>query len=312
MNDFNNLAPIVLFVYNRPNHLRQTVQSLQKNKLVKASELFIYSDAPKNEQAVKYVNEVRDYIKTINGFKNVTIIERKKNWGLANNIIDGVTTIVCKYGTIIMLEDDLVLSPYYLMYMNKALDYYREKKKVWHISGWNLPIDRTGLPDTFLVRVMNCSGGWATWSDRWQYFERNFSKIVSGFSKEDIYHFNLEGSKKFWKQVKDNINGNLSTWAIFWYATIFKNQGLCLNPSHSYVKNIGHDCSGIHCLDGDYKDNLSISQKPSITFVEKIEESSLAVEKIIDFYNSNKKSLLVRTIKKLKRITADYNENPHR
>ena len=117
----DDLAPIVLFVYNRPDHTRQTVEALQKNELAIDSELFIYSDATKNENAEQKVNEVREYIKNINGFKKVTIVEREKNWGLANSIIDGVTKIVNEYGKIIVLEDDLVTSPYFLKFMNWAL-----------------------------------------------------------------------------------------------------------------------------------------------------------------------------------------------
>ena len=131
-----NNAPIVLFVYNRPWHTRQTVESLQKNKMANESELFIYSDAAKNDEAKEKVNEVREYIKSIDGFNKVTIIEREKNWGLANSIIDGVTKIVNEYGKIIVLEDDLVTSPYFLRFMNEALEVYRDENntKSWPSS----------------------------------------------------------------------------------------------------------------------------------------------------------------------------------
>ncbi len=106
----HKISPIVLFVYNRPWHTKQTVEALQKNELAIKSELFIYSDAPKNKEAEEKVNEVREYIRAINGFKKVTLIERDKNWGLANSIIDGVTKIVNEYGKIIVLEDDLQIN----------------------------------------------------------------------------------------------------------------------------------------------------------------------------------------------------------
>ncbi len=129
---------------------------------------------------------------------------------------------------------------------------------------------------------MNCYG-WATWADRWRYFEKNPKKIVQEFSRKDIRRFNLEGGKKFWKQLKANKKGKISTWAIFWYATIFKNQGLCLNPSHSFVRNIGFDSSGTHCLNKEDKDNLSLCQNPDIIFEQKIEEYPLAVKRIKEF-----------------------------
>ena len=130
-----------------------------------------FSDAAKNEDEVEKVNEVRRYIKAIDGFKKVTVIEREKNWGLADSIIDGVTKIINQYGKVIVLEDDLVTSLYFLKFMNEALEFYKDEKKVWHISGWNYPIESDGLEDVFFWRLMNC-WGWATWADRWSYYER--------------------------------------------------------------------------------------------------------------------------------------------
>ena len=238
-----NLAPIVLFTYNRLYHTKQTIEALSKNELANESELIIYSDGAKNIEVKQKVKEVREYLKTIqdlDAFKSVTIIEREKNFGLANSIIDGVTKIVNKYGKIIVLEDDIVTSKYFLKFLNDALEYYKEKKELWHISGWNYPISSDGLDDVFLWRLMNC-WGWATWSDRWQYFEKNPKKLIKTFSKKDIKRFNLDGYYNAWSQVKENYKGKINTWAIFWYAIIFEHNGLCLNPTQSFVQNIGHD-----------------------------------------------------------------------
>ncbi len=302
----DDLAPIVLFVYNRPDHTRQTVEALQKNELAIGSERFIYSNAAKNENAEQKVNEVREYIKSIDGFKKITIIEREKNWGLANSIIDGVTKIVNEYGKIIVLEDDLVTSPYFLKFMNEALEFYKDEEKVWHISGWNYPIDTKGLGDVFLWRLMNC-WGWATWADRWKYYEKNIDKIVKDFSSQDIKGFNLDGIEKgFWKQVVSNKEGKISTWAIFWYATIFKNQGLCINPSQTYVENVGLDGSGIHCGENhSYKSLLSI--KKDCTFEVELSENKNALDRIKAFYKHQKKYLIIRIINKLSRIIIRKN-----
>jgi len=288
-----NLAPIVLFVYNRPSHTKQTVESLQKNKLAQESELFIYSDEAKNEDARKSVDEVREYIDKINGFKKVTIIKRKKNWGLANSIIDGVTKIVNEYGKIIVLEDDLVTSPYFLTFMNDALEFYENEEKVWHISGWNYPIDREDLEDVFLWRVMNC-WGWATWADRWSYYEKDIDKVMGDFSKKDIKRFNVEGVEDFWGQVVANKEEKINTWAIFWYATIFKQNGLCLNPVQTFVENIGHDGSGVHCANvKEYRDN--VHQTYAVEF-KKIDEESLI------YLNAIKKYLHKSILQKIKRV----------
>ena len=122
-----SLAPIVLFAYRRLAHTKQTIQALQDNFLAKKSEIFIYSDAPKKPEAVNEVNEVRKYLKTVRRFKKANIIERKKNLGLANSIIDGVSTIVNKYGKVIIIEDDLVTSKYFLNYMNHCLKLYEKR-----------------------------------------------------------------------------------------------------------------------------------------------------------------------------------------
>ena len=241
-----NLAPIVLFVYNRPWHTQQTVEALQKNELAKESELFIYSDEAKNKDARKSVDAVRKYIDKIDGFKKVTVIKREKNWGLADSIIDGVTKIVNEYGKIIVLEDDLVTSPYFLKFMNEALEFYKNEEKVWHINGYIHPIKNNNMNEIFFTKF-SISWGWATWSDRWIHFTRDPEYLIRKFNKSMINKFNLDKSSKSWNQVTNNQNGKLYTWAVFWYATIFLNNGFCLNPNKSLVKNIGHDGTGTNC-----------------------------------------------------------------
>ena len=156
-----NFAPIALFAYNRPWHIRKTVETLQKNELSEHSELFIYSDGPKNQEDRELVNEVRQYLHSIRGFKHIEIIEQKRNSGLADAIVSGVTEIVGTYGKTIVLEDDLVTSPYFLRYMNDALKFYKEDEQVMHIAGYMLPINSFGLPETFFYRIASC-WGWGT------------------------------------------------------------------------------------------------------------------------------------------------------
>jgi len=306
MKNENKLSPILLFVYNRPYHTKQTIEALQKNDLAKESKIFIYSDAPKDENAKQGVEEVRSYIKSIDGFKDITIIEREKNFGLADSIINGVTKIVNRYGKVIVLEDDLVTSPYFLRFMNEALEFYEYEKRVWHISGWNYPIDTKGLDDVFLWRVMNC-WGWATWKDRWEYYEKNIDRLVEKFSKDDIYKFNLDGVENFWSQVLANRDKKINTWAIFWYATIFKHNGLSLNPAISYVRNIGHDSSGVHCGESDFQDNVLLNDKDKINFNIKLVENEVAVNKIKDFFIRQKNPLFIRVVNKFSRTVIGKN-----
>jgi hypothetical protein len=294
------LAPIVLFVYNRPDHTRQTLDALAANMMANESELFIFSDAPKDESAVEKVQAVRSYIKTVQGFGKVHIVERKENWGLAKSIIEGVTEIVNQYGKIIVLEDDIVTSPYFLKFMNDALDFYDGEKSVWHISGWNYPIDLDNLKDAFFWRIMNC-WGWATWKDRWNFYKKDVNYLISSFTRKDIRRFTLNNSADMWAQVIANKEGIINTWAIFWYAAIFQQKGLCLNPAQSFVKNIGLDGSGIHCGKDSAMETHNICEKEIDFNTIQIEENKIAVKKIMRFYRKqqNLKNRILRYIKKI-------------
>ena len=296
----NNLAPIVLFVYNRPWHTKQTIESLQKNELASQSEIFIYCDNAKSEKVQSSVNEVRNFADTVDGFKKVTVIKREKNWGLSDSITDGVTKIVNKYGKIIVLEDDLVVSPYFLKFMNDALKFYKEEKKVWHVSGWSYPIELNDLDDVFLWRLMNC-WGWATWADRWKHYEKNIGKTLKEFSKEEIDRLNLDGAEDFFGQVTANYEKKINTWAIFWYVTIFNKNGLCLNPAQTFVENIGHDGSGMHCGNSNTFAG-SLSKNKKVCFVDFGSENIIALQRIQVFYKAQKKSLATRVINKLARV----------
>lgn len=292
-----NTSPIVLFVYNRPLHTKKTIEALQKNELANDSDLYIYSDNAKNNDSVLAVEEVRKYINSIKGFKSITIIERDRNFGLANSIIDGVTTIINQYGKVIVLEDDIITSHYFLRYMNDALEHYEDKKYVWHIGGWNYPIDQNMLGDVFLWRSMNC-WGWGSWADRWKFFEKDTVKLIDNFTMDDINRFNLDGYENFWSQVLANNEGKINTWAIFWYATIFCRNGLCVNPTQAFVQNIGFDGTGVHCgVSDQYTNTISIKEK--IVFDDSLIENSIAVTRIKEFYKNRKKSLLVRIKNKL-------------
>jgi len=295
------LAPIVLFVYNRPDHTRQTVEALQRNELAAESHLFIFSDGPKNEKVAAKVHEVRRYIHSVSGFKSITITERDRNWGLADSIIDGVTTIVNQYGKIIVLEDDLVTSPYFLRFLNDALVIYEDKLEVWHISGWNYPIETENLEEVFFWHVMNC-WGWATWANRWQHYEKNIEKIIKLFSPPMINHFDLDNSGIFWRQIIANQKGEIKTWAIFWYTSIFLRSGLCLNPARSLVVNIGFDNSGVHSGKYGFKNIHPFQETPINNIKQEIIRSDLAVSKIKAFYRSQKRPLRIRLLNKLSRF----------
>ena len=175
------LAPILLFVYNRPAHAKRAIEALLHNTLAAESELFIYSDAARSPEDCKSVNEVRSFIHSVNGFKKVHIIEREKNYGLARSIIDGVTTQVNAYGRTIVLEDDLVTAPYFLQFMNSALEMYKDEPRIGHIQACDFTQDPS-LPDTFLIKWTG-SWGWATWDRAWKYFNPDGKALLNELEK---------------------------------------------------------------------------------------------------------------------------------
>ena len=265
-------APIVLFVYNRLFCLQQTIEALQKNELAVDSELYIYSDGPKSEDDLPAVNEVRKYIKTVDGFKNINIIKREHNLGLANNIIDGVTTVVNEYERVIVVEDDLVSSPYFLKYLNDSLEIYKNQEKVISIHGYIYPIP--GLPETFFIRGADC-WGWATWKIGWDLFERNGNVLLKkieaqGLSKE----FDFNNSFPYTAMLRQTIETNYS-WAVLWYASAFIHDKLTLYPGRSLVNNIGSDGSGTN-VSGPDLIKTEISEKPVIIQNIPIEENKYA------------------------------------
>ncbi len=253
MENSSNLAPIALFVYNRPWHTQQTLEALFHNDLANESHLVIYSDGPKNDasaEEIEQINEVRSIIRMKSWCKTVEIIESSTNKGLANSIIEGVTKIIHQYGKIIVLEDDIVTSIGFLKFMNDALTIYEFDDQVMHISGYIYPIKkRKKLPNTFFLRTTSC-WGWGTWSRAWEKFEKNPQKQIGELEKNKLwYEFNLFGSyESFQRQLESNATAEINTWAIFWYTTVFFQKGLSLHPKNSFVQNIGHDGSGIHCI----------------------------------------------------------------
>ena len=292
------LAPIVLFVYNRPAHTRRTVEALLKNEEAKESDLIVYSDAPKKPETADAVREVRDYIRTISGFRSIRIVERDRNWGLANSIIDGVTTVVNEYGRIIVLEDDLVVTPHFLEYMNRALECYKNDEKVMHVSGYMFPVDSSGLLETFFLRTASC-WGWATWDRAWRYFEKDTQSLLNEFKEQTIYRFNLDGTYDFWSQVEKNAKGKIDTWGVFWYASIFRKGGLCLHPKFSMVNNIGHDDSGVHCAGTD-RFTVELVNSHITYFVNNLVEDKLALERTRAFFSPPPPSFTSRVLHALR------------
>jgi len=282
-----DLAPVVLFVYNRPSHTRKTLQALEKNLLAQETEVFIFSDGAKDGEAIERVNAVRSVIREPWHFKHITIIERSKNWGLANNVIDGVTKVLEKYENVIVLEDDLETSVHALEYFNDALEIYATDEKVMEISGYSYPVrDLESLPESYFFRVAN-SWGWATWRRAWKFFNPDIKDLLKDFTKHDRHQFSIEGKENFWKQVKQQKAGKINSWAIRWYLSIFKEHGLVLYPRNSMIQNLGTDGSGTHS-DEDQVYCVTLATSRVAEFPTEIQENRHAYEAIKHFYATRK------------------------
>lgn len=249
------VAPIALFAFNRPRHLKKTIDALAANSLALDSELYVFSDAPRSQDDYKLVEEVRHLIQNITGFKKVVPVFRAKNFGLADSITDGVTFLMKEYGKTIVVEDDIVTSPNFLEYMNSALDLYENHEKVMHIAAYLPPIKSNDLPETFFLNQTSC-WGWASWARAWKHFSRDIKNIKEFYNLQKVHEFNLNGAYDYWSQLLANEQGTLKTWAIYWYAHVFARGGLCLHPRDSLVQNIGFDGSGQNCIISDKKKDV--------------------------------------------------------
>lgn len=301
----NTYAPILLFVYNRPEHVRRNIQALLKNELAAESELFIYSDAAKDETSQAAVKEVRAFIRSIQGFKKITITERAENWGLARSIIDGVTTQINRYGRVIVLEDDLVVAPHFLQFMNDALETYRDEERVGHIQACDFTHDPS-LPDTFLIKWTG-SWGWGTWGRAWKHFNADGKALLTELeSRKLTYTFDFNGKYGYTRMLRRQIEGKNNSWAIRWNASLFLKGILSLNVGKSLVQNEGFDGSGTNCGGGGlYASELYMERLP-VKKISPIEENIQARNAYVRYY-ARTNSFMAKAIRRIKRtLKGDF------
>lgn len=308
-----NLAPIILFAYNRPIHLSKTLEALKSNTLAKQSLLFVFADG-KNIEKRGGFQEVRNLLKDLEieqnelaPFASVNIIYREENFGLADSIIQGINAVIYRFNKAIILEDDIVTSPVFLSYMNNALNRYENELKVWSIAAWSYPIDTQDLGDCYFWRSPHC-WGWATWANRWQYFKRDIQWALKSFTKQDVNYINIDGcAPHYFEQLIANHKGKIKTWAIFNYLIAYKHNALTLCPAIPYVRQIGFDNSGTHCgEEGEIFNSHTINTNFPIIYPDTIIESSIALTRIKIFEKSLKKSIFVRILRKIKRVLRAF------
>lgn len=256
-------APIALFVYNRPEHTRRTVEHLLANDLAGETDVYVFADGPKQPDAPG-VAEVRAYIRSVTGFRALYMIPQPHNVGMTRSIIAGLDFVCRAHGRVIMIEDDLCVAPHFLRYMNDALDLYEHDDGVISINGYTYPIAAAAddsLPETFFIRGADC-WGCATWQRGLALFEEDGRKLLDEILRRDLaWEFDCRGTYPYTKMLLDHVEGRVNSWTIRWYASAFLRNKLTLYPRRSLVVNIGHDDSGTHCGTTDVYDT-ALPQHP--------------------------------------------------
>lgn len=297
------LAPIVIFSYDRPDHLSKVLTALAKNDLADQSVLYIYCDGAKetasNEQRERIVRN-REVAHAATGFKELHVIERPKNIGLKDNIVGAVTEIVNRYGRIITLEDDIITSVGFLKYMNDALECYKDEERVMHISSYMWP-HRWPLPETFFYEVPYPGGGWATWKRAWSHYSDDAHELYN-YWKDDWMHFDKFGDNYLSRQLIANYHGTMRTWFIKWHAVMLRMNALTLYPRQSLTNNIGFDNLATNCYETNKFDVLDLA-KHIVVRPRSLRENWLGAHEIYSFYqgrwyNKRRREALARKILK--------------
>jgi len=298
--NLDKLAPIVLFVYNRPEHTKRTVESLLKNTFASASRLFIFTDGPKSDKNLKNVEEVRNYIRKINGFDKIEIFERERNFGLSNSVISGVTEIIQSFGKVIVLEDDMISSPFFLKFMNEVLNVFENDQRIFSITGYTFPIK---IPELYkyplYLSPRSSSWGWGTWKNRWEKADwevKDFHTFVNDKSK--VKSFN-KGGEDLTRMLTNSIAGKVDSWSVKWTYTHFINNAFCVYPVKSRIKNIGADKSGVHTgKTNKYDVNLELNDL-DLSGVKDLQPDKEILSKFRKFFRKNVFSSVINKIKNL-------------
>jgi hypothetical protein len=298
-----NISPIVLFVYNRPNHTLKLLESLKKNELSNFSTLFIFCDGPKSNSTndnLLLIKQVKEIIKTQQWCKEVIIKESNVNLGLANSVINGVGDIIKKYGKAIILEDDLILSRFFLKYMNDSLIKYERNENIKQISGFQFPLNiKQNMSSSFMPIVT--SWGWATWERVWEninFYPNDYITFLK--NKKEIFKFDLNGTYPYSKMLFNQMNNkNYGSWGIRFYYSVFKSNGLVVFPDYSLVQHTDFDLSGTHKSDYINLNTKNWDMDYSIIkFPEEITINTDMYKDVIKFYK--KRRSIIGIIKRIK------------
>jgi len=295
-----NCAPIALFAYNRPIHLKQTVESLRAARHAQESRLWIFCDGAKRPEDSDAVAQVRSYARSIRGFASVTIVERERNLGLAASVTEGVRRLCDEFGRAIVVEDDLVVAPGFLEFLNLALDRYEKEVKVMQVSGYMYPGEFGASDESLFLPMISC-WGWATWKRAWDRYDLTMAgyevlRRDSGLRRE----FDLDGAYDYFDMLKRQVTGQIDSWGIRWHLSVFMLHGLVLYPTRSLVRNIGVDGSGTHGGGTSELQRGLSTEEPSapVRFPGKVEIDQDALSRVAANLRSMRSGLLTRLLRR--------------
>ena len=294
------LAPIILFVYNRPKHTESVLNALKKNTLAKDSILYVFSDAAKKEKDFENVNKVREIINKIDGFKEVVITEAETNIGCANSIISGITKVINDHGKAIIVEDDILTAPNFLEFMNEALDKYEKDERIYSISGF-VPNEKMAeiCKDFLFLAYRNSSWGWATWKDRWNDVDWDMLQWEKIKKDRNLWKKLQRGGKDTPYMLKLQMEGFIDSWAIRFYTDNALKDKYTVFPTKTFVTNIGLDGSGTHCGNVKKSRSTTSTMLPAVdfSFPEKLEFDSKINNLFASNYKYGLKDIIRRKIK---------------
>lgn len=295
-------APVVVFSYKRPEHTRLLLESLLANPEAATTPLFVYCDGPRSADDVAGVTSTRTVVRAL--VPHATIVERPANLGLARSVISGVTEVCSRFGRVIVLEDDLILSPTYLAFMNAALSRYADTAAVYHVAGYMYPIELPTKNDGVMLPFINSSGGWATWQRAWSHFDVTAHGALDLLSGPERKRFDIDGSYLFSRILEQQLAGKVDSWAIRWYLSVFLRSGLALFPRRSLAQNIGFGDAATHTKSTAAPAILSATAHPVLLESAPSPEVDPRVYQAVRNYLRRDRHLLTRVARRLRSLVG--------
>ena len=240
------ITPVALFAYNRPNHIRRALESLAACRRLRECRLLVFCDGPKRTDDVESVGLTREVVRNWAKAHGAEVIERETNLGLANSIVTGVSDLCREHGRVIVIEDDLVVSPDFIDYMLQGLDRYEDQPEVYQVSGC-VPAEKPNTTYAYFL-PLTTTWGWATWERAWKIFQWEPENAQDELAQSEMRHrFDLDGVCSYTTMLEERLAGRNDSWGILWWWAVFQANGLVLYPPRSLVYNNGFDDTGVHC-----------------------------------------------------------------